>query len=165
MSPKLNGVDLGPRSPMLTTGGRKRYLGPSEHDIQATYVAAIRHKIALIPSLAFLHAIPNSVGASKATQGKRKAEGVVPGMPDIHWPVVRGPFVGLWIEFKRPGESVPGYQYHVHEALRLMGHCVLVLDDAQHAFDATLRYEELEDVFFDATTDDRRVAECRVRGW
>ena len=131
---------LGPNSPLLTKSGRRRYLGLTEHQIQATYIAAIQHKIAAIPDLATLHAVPNSMGRDKATQAKRKAEGVVPGMPDIHWPVARGGYVGFWIEFKRPGESVPQYQRALHEILREQGHCVLVHTDAQQAFDDTLKY-------------------------
>lgn len=163
--PRHNNIELGARSPLLTAGGRKRYLGPSEHDIQATYITAVQYKITTIPDLATLYAIPNSVGASKATQGKRKAEGVVPGMPDTHWPVARGPFIGLWIEFKQPGKYAAANQRVMHARLRAQGHCVIVCDDAQYAMDCTLRYEALPPGIYHHSLTDRAIAEDRVRDW
>lgn len=141
--PKRNGVELGPGSPLLTKRGAKRYLGPDEHQIQAAYITAIMLKLNVIPDLDTLHAIPNSVGASKGTQGRRKAEGVVRGMPDTHWPVARGPFIGLWIEFKQPGKYPNAEQRAKIARLKEQGHCVVVCDEVQHAVDVTLRYDEI----------------------
>lgn len=164
MTRVLPPVKLGPNSPLLTKSGRARRFGPTEHQIQAAYITAIGYKIAAIPDLATLHAVPNSVGRDKATQAKRKAEGVVPGMPDIHWPVSRGPFVGLWIEFKRPGIKVPEYQYEVHQQLRAQGHAVIVCDEVDHAFDVTLRYDALGPGHRSGAAT-LAVEESRLRGW
>ena len=154
------------RSPLLTKGGRKRYLGPSEHEIQALYIQAIGYKLTAIPDLATLYAIPNGASASSmAAAGRRKAEGQLPSIPDIHWPVARGPFIGLWIEFKRPGEKPTHAQYDMHQLLRAQGHCVIVSDEADHAFDATMRYSKLEACFTDSTPTDRAIEENRVRGY
>jgi hypothetical protein len=103
----------------------------------------VQHKIRAIPDLATLHAVPNSVGASKGTQAKRKAEGVVPGMPDIHWPVARGVYIGLWIEFKIPGKTPTSRQREMHTLLVQQGHAVVTCTDAQAAFDATMQYHAL----------------------
>lgn len=53
------------------------------------------------PSLAWLYAVPNWFGTRTARQGARaKAEGRKPGVPDVHFPVARGPYNGLVVELK-----------------------------------------------------------------
>jgi hypothetical protein len=141
---KHNGVELGEDSPLLTKGGHRRYLGPSEHDIQASYITAINYKLSSVPDLDTLYAIPNGANASsKAAAGRRKAEGQRASIPDVHWPVARGPFIGLWIEFKIPGKYPTAEQRAMHDRLRAQGHCVVISRDVQHAVDLTIRYDRL----------------------
>lgn len=141
--PKHNGIELGEGSPLLTKGGRKRYLGPSEHEIQSAYITAIKLYEGRISDLATLHAIPNGGLRTKAQAGKLKAEGLVPSIPDIHWPVMRGPFIGLWIEFKIPGKAPTPEQRAMHARLRASGHCVVTCRSVQGGIDATLAYSLL----------------------
>lgn len=54
------------------------------------------------PLLKWLFAIPNGGHRHKATAGKLKAQGVKAGVLDLHLPVPRGNFHGLWIEMKKP---------------------------------------------------------------
>jgi len=56
------------------------------------------------PELALLFAIPNGGLRDKITAARLKAAGVRAGVPDTFLPVPRGPWHGLFIELKKPGE-------------------------------------------------------------
>ena len=50
----------------------------------------------------YLYAIPNGGRRGKAEAGRLKAAGVKAGVSDLHLPLPRGQFHGLWIELKAP---------------------------------------------------------------
>ena len=52
------------------------------------------------PELALFHHIPNGGSRREGERAKLAAEGVKPGVPDLHLPVARGKWHGLWIEMK-----------------------------------------------------------------
>lgn len=52
------------------------------------------------PDVVYAFHVPNGGSRHKAEAGKLKAMGVKKGVPDVHWPVARGGFVGLVIELK-----------------------------------------------------------------
>lgn len=86
------------------------------------------------PELATLYHVPNGGARSKASAGKLRAEGVVAGVPDYHWPLSRRGYHGLWIELKRQrGGTVRAEQHAFAEALRSQGHCVRVCRGAAEA--------------------------------
>lgn len=69
-----------------------------------------------------IFAIPNGGARSLATAGRLKAEGVMPGVPDLFVP----PW-WLWIEMKRAkGGVVSPDQKKMIKALESVGYCVLV---------------------------------------
>lgn len=54
------------------------------------------------PELRLLHAVQNWAGVKGPRDGaRRKAEGVKPGVPDVHLPVPRNGYASLYIEMKR----------------------------------------------------------------
>lgn len=148
---------LGPNSPLLTKSGRARRLTLTEFPVQAGIVEAIVGKIGpggrtpgagitgRYPEAGLLYAIPNGASASsKAAAGKRKAEGQLKDMPDLHLPVARGPFIGLWIEVKRPGiTSARASQRAMQDALRSEGHAVYTVNDVQRGVDIIVEYLRL----------------------
>jgi len=78
--------------------GSQGWLG-EEHLLQRTILREVHLRF---PSIAHrLHAIPNGGGRSKAQAGKLKAEGVRPGVPDLHLPIPTPSSVGLYIELKK----------------------------------------------------------------
>lgn len=80
---------------------------PSEHDEQASFVAEVRARYAnrsdFLPELFF--AVPNGLQAGGRNRfaliNKFKAEGLNPGVFDIHYLQPRGGHPYLTIEFKR----------------------------------------------------------------
>lgn len=96
----------------------------SEHLIQKAFFQWAEHQ--RIPGIELLHAIPNGGARHPAVAGKLKAEGVKPGVPDVSWPVARGGFIGLAIEFKN-GDGTPTKEQRQRiDALQREGWCVAV---------------------------------------
>jgi hypothetical protein len=94
-----------PTAPRRKRASRDR--GPTEHELQCAFFARVNDPAeqAKRPALALVHAVPNGGKRSWSVAVKLKAEGVKPGVPDIHAPLARGGYFGLWIEMKRPGET------------------------------------------------------------
>lgn len=77
---------------------QKKRRNDPEHQLQ---VAVVRNFDRRYPTLAgLLYAIPNGGHRNKATAAKMKAEGVRRGVPDLHLPVARGGWHGLYVELK-----------------------------------------------------------------
>ena len=96
-----------------------------EHDLQVTCVQLFRWKHRELAGLLF--AIPNGGQRNAVVAAKLKAEGVVPGVPDLLLAVPRGGFHGLWIEMKngKAGELSTA-QKEMHINLRAQGYRVEV---------------------------------------
>lgn len=69
-----------------------------------------------------LHAIPNGAFRNKATAGRLKAEGVLPGVPDLLLPVRRKEHPGLYIEMKAPGGALSEAQATFLHAVEAQGY-------------------------------------------
>lgn len=113
-----------------------------EHRIQCAFVSVARM---WMPKEVVLYAVCNeSYGGTKKDmlRGKKfKAEGRLPGVPDIFiaWP--RLGFHGLYIEFKKSkGGSLSVNQREVIEKLRVKGYCVAVCRCAADAMELLKRY-------------------------
>lgn len=108
----------------------------SEDEIQATFIDWVDKLKGQHPVLENIFAIPNAGFASKKQGALRKLTGRRSGVPDINLPVKGWAkerhatmvnlslCVGLWIEFKRPGEKPTKEQLAWHERLRAEGHRV-----------------------------------------
>jgi hypothetical protein len=136
---KVNGVELGPDSPLLTNGGARRYVGPSEADSQIALLELLvgparagggrapgAGMTTRFPELALIYAInPNKGGQhQRAARGIAKAMGQLAGMPDLHLPVARGRYIGLYLELKAPRGRHSDEQLRMARALLAQGHCV-----------------------------------------
>ncbi|MCY1166568.1 hypothetical protein D9M73_65100 [compost metagenome] len=103
----------------------------SEHQSQKAFFEWIEFQ--RFPGIELMHAIPNGGLRDKAVAGKLKAEGVKAGALDVQWPVARGGFIGLAIEFKH-GDGVPSKEQRDRiTSLQLAGWCVAVCWDWQAA--------------------------------
>ena len=97
---------------------------PTEHAEQAAFVRWFRLQypgvlIFAIPNGAALRGTP---GQRAAQMARLKAEGFVPGIPDLHVPAW-----GLWVEMKRAkGGRVSKEQAAIHGDLQDNAHFVIV---------------------------------------
>ena len=98
---------------------------PSEHVEQSLFVQWFRRSY---PNV-LIFAIPNGGARSRATAGRLKVEGVVPGIPDLFCPEWH-----LWIEMKRvKGGALSAEQKGMIEYLRGVGYHVIVGKGAEDA--------------------------------
>lgn len=106
---------------------KKSLPAPSEHAEQVAFVKWFRLQYPKV----MIFAIPNG-GARHAIVGaKLKAEGVLPGVPDLCVPACN-----LWIEMKRAKASyATQVQKDVHAYLESVGHAVIIGYGAQDAID------------------------------
>ena len=105
---------------------------PTEHEEQRQFVSWFRQTY---PDVR-IFAIPMGGYRSKVTAIRLKAEGCVPGVPDLFVPAW-----ALWIEMKRQkGGSVSAEQKDWHQYLIGIGHKVLI---AKGFEDAVKKLHEL----------------------
>jgi hypothetical protein len=103
---------------------------PSEHDEQSGFVQWFRAKWPRV----LIFAIPNGGKRNISTAKKLKAEGVVPGVPDLFIPAW-----GIWIEMKRQkGGRTSSDQDNMISYLESIGHRVIVGHGATDASDKLL---------------------------
>lgn len=76
-----------------------------------------------------LHAIPSGDWRGWATGRKLKAQGVIPGIPDLFLPVPRAGFHGLYIELKKASGAIKPDQWKIMEELHRQGYCVRISND------------------------------------
>lgn len=87
------------------------------------------------PELALLHAVPNWAGVKGPREGAaRKAEGVRAGVPDVHLPVARGGYIGLYIEMKYGSNKPTPEQRRWLADLERAGHHCAVCWSADEAW-------------------------------
>jgi hypothetical protein len=158
LAPETMGIALGPKSPLLTASGAKRRLQPSEADVQVALLellvgpakagerripgAGMTHRF---PELALIYAInPNKGGQRQvAARGLAKAMGQLRDMPDLHLPVQRGQYIGLYLELKRPGRCATKEQRTLHAELRREGQLVHECTDVSGAVAEIVAYLRL----------------------
>lgn len=77
-----------------------RYALRSEDTEQAAVISWAQWQLNQHPELKLLHHCPNGGSRNKAEAVKLKQMGVVAGVPDLHLPVPKGIYHGLYIEMK-----------------------------------------------------------------
>lgn len=68
------------------------------------------YQLGRMPELEYMHHVPNGGKRDKATAIALKRQGVKAGVPDIHLPVPRGEYHGLYIELKAGDNSTTANQ-------------------------------------------------------
>lgn len=103
----------------------------SEHQHQAAFFKWAN--LQRFPGIELLHATPNGGERNVIVAQRLKAEGVKPGQPDVSWPVARGGYIGLAIEFKHGDGNPTKEQRGRITALQKEGWCVAVCWDWEAA--------------------------------
>ena len=94
----------------------------------------------IYPELELMHHIPNGGKRDKAEAGRLKKQGVKAGVPDLHLPVPKGEYCGLYIEMKLNGNKPTPKQKMWIKKLREQIHCVVVCDGFEEAKDTIIKY-------------------------
>jgi len=97
---------------MLKSGGK------DEHTIQAQFVARVRN---FFPNVV-IAAIPNGGSREYREAVNLKAEGVLPGMPDLIIAIARGGYFGLFVEMKSESGTISPDQNDVMRRLSEEGY-------------------------------------------
>lgn len=114
----------------------------NEHNSQVAVVRWAMEMTAKYPELSALYAIPNAAKRSVALAVHMKAEGMRAGIPDLHLPVPKGKYCGLYIEMKYGANKCTELQKLWHERLRRIGHRVEVCYTAVAAIKVIEEYFE-----------------------
>lgn len=150
--PQHNGIALGPNSPLLRR--KRKSDGLLERDVQTAVMEALVGRVVAgqprqmgggltgkYPELFLLNANnPNVGGRKKAAAGIAKAMGLLADTPDLHLPVMRGPFLSLYVEVKTESGVVSREQRIMHNRLFAEGNCVLVGFGTQQCVGMVLSY-------------------------
>lgn len=111
-----------------------------EHDLQVAIVTRSLALVSMFPEILLLHAIPNGDYRGWGVGTKLKAEGVIPGVPDLCMPVARGGFHGFYMELKRKGGKPTDDQWDFMEALHEQGYFVRVTNHLGTAMEIIENY-------------------------
>lgn len=98
------------------------------------------------PELKLLHHCPNGGSRNKAEAVKLKQMGVVAGIPDLHLPVPKGIYSGLYIELKCDRGTLQESQKEVLRELAEVGNYCAVCYGAEEAIKIIEEYIALEPV-------------------
>lgn len=93
-----------------------------------------------MPELEYMHHVPNGGKRDKATAIALKRQGVKAGVPDIHLPVPRGEYHGLYIELKAGKNTTTAKQREWLEFLRQQGYYTAVCYGWQIAAELIEKY-------------------------
>lgn len=98
------------------------------------------------PALKLLHHIPNGGSRNKAEAVKLKQMGVRAGVPDLHLPVPRGVYCGLYIEMKYDRGRVERSQKEFLQAAAEAGNFCVVCYGADMAIRVLEEYMQLQKI-------------------
>ena len=116
---------------------------PTEHQMQCAVIDYCRAKGGVY---AMIYAIPNAGKRSPAAAAYYRAEGMLPGMPDLCLPVARAGYHALYIEMKRGNAGkLTGAQHECLRALTDQGNRAIVCRSVEEALSAI-------DVYLDGRT-------------
>lgn len=105
----------------------------SEDQEQEAVIEWARLSQGRYPELKLLHHIPNEGKRSPQTAERLKSLGLLPGVPDLHLPIGRGLYCGLFIEMKYGENKVSKDQMLYMQAAAREGNYCCVCYNAEDA--------------------------------
>lgn len=117
----------------------------NEAGAQETLFQWTQYQLGRYPELGLLYHIPNGGKRDARTATALKRQGVKPGVPDLHLPVARGKYHGLYIELKVGKNKATALQKEWIEELTKQGYLAVVCYGWQTAAEQLIKYLELEE--------------------
>lgn len=99
------------------------------------------------PELSLLHHIPNGGSRSKKEGARFKRMGVLAGVADLHLPVARGPWHGLYIEMKYGEGRLSNSQKDFLKLAAEQGVYCIVCYSAEDAIEVIRQYVSRETAY------------------
>lgn len=124
----------------------RRYMLRSEDTEQMNVIDWCRWRISTYPELKWLHHCPNGGSRDKQEAVKLKAMGVLAGVPDLHLPVPKGKYIGLYIEMKYADGRLQDSQKEFLKAAAGFGHFCAVCYGAEEATSVIEEYLKLKPI-------------------
>lgn len=115
----------------------------NEAGAQETLFDWVGYQLRRYPELELLYHIPNGGKRDARTAANLKRQGVKAGVPDLHLPVARGGYHGLYIELKVGKNRQTDKQKEWQKQLREQGYLATVCYGWQEAAQTLTGYLEL----------------------
>lgn len=116
----------------------------NEAGAQETLFQWVGYQQRKYPELKLLYHIPNGGKRDMRTATNLKRQGVKAGVPDLHLPVARGGYHGLYIELKVGSNKATNYQKEWLAELTKQGYLAVVCYGWQQAAEQLVNYLELD---------------------
>ena len=123
-----------------------KYAIRSEDTEQINVIAWARWNERLHPELRMLYHIPNGGSRNKAEAVKLKQMGVLAGVPDLHLPVPKGIYNGLYIEMKYADGRIEKAQREFLKAAAGHGYYCAVCYGTEEAINILHEYISLQPI-------------------
>ena len=121
-------------------GLRRDFKLDDESGHQEALFSWARYQMERMPELGYMYHIPNGGKRDAATATALKRQGVRAGVPDVHLPVARGGYHGLYIELKVGNNNTTERQKDWLSFLRQQGYFTAVCYDWQIAAELIEKY-------------------------
>jgi hypothetical protein len=115
----------------------------SEATEQENVISWCFHHERIYPELKWIHHCPNGGSRQSAEAVRLKAQGVKAGVPDLHLPIQKGKYIGLYVEMKYDKGTLQKSQKEWLEAMVAAGHFVAVCYGYDHAINVIEKYVQL----------------------
>jgi hypothetical protein len=119
---------------------RQRLLTGNEDEAQEMLFERIQYQLGRYPELKLLYHIPNGGKRDKGTAVKLYRQGVKAGVPDLHLPVARGGYHGLYIELKVGKNKTTEKQKEWIAELNKQGYLAIVCYGWEEAAEQLINY-------------------------
>lgn len=123
-----------------------KYALRSEDTEQAAVITWAKYREVARPELKLLHHCPNGGSRNKAEAVKLKQMGVKAGVPDLHLPVPKGSYNGLYIEMKYGSGTIQKTQREFLKAAAAYGNYCCVCYGAEEAIEIIQQYIDLKQI-------------------
>lgn len=120
---------------------KKRQYKEHNHQVAVFQLAKMYEN--QFPELALLTGSLNGVDLDIKVAKRAKDAGVKAGFPDIHWPIARGQWFGLYVELKTDEGRASAEQLKIAQMLRNEGNLVLFIRGSELAWNNIMKYAKL----------------------